>query len=90
MEGVGGGLLAFDGGEGGDEGGLEGVEVEVRLVGAREVDDGFDECGRSSSGCGGSGARAREPSVVEKVEAVAVGRTAAGSFDFAQLRVRSG
>ena len=41
-------------------------------------------CGRSGSGCAeGSGARAREPVVVEKVEAVVVGRTASGSFDCA-------
>ena len=79
VEGVGGGLLAFDGGEGRDEGGLEGVEVEVGLWfgGGREVDDGFDELRAVGSGCAeGSGARAREPVVVEKVEAVVVGRTA--------------
>src|SRR5215469_2565223 len=42
---------------------------------------GETSAGRSSGAGVGSGARAREPSVVEKVEAVVVGRTASGFFD---------
>ena len=69
---VGGGLLAFDGGEGGDEGGLKGVEVEVCLWGR------LDEVRAVIGLAAGSGARAREPSVVAGA-VIALGQSMRGA-----------
>ena len=65
VDGVGGRLLAFDGGEGGDEGGLEGVEVDVglwcRLDEMRAVlrFRGWFGCEREGAVCGGCRGRHR-------------------------------